>query len=99
MASDQAQERWRRQLIISDAKVSIVLAIQRHTSNAAYRENLQREPSFIELRPYLSAEFLAMMTSNPISVAAEPQSAPAPSLLLRIVMEIERLELKRGGRL
>jgi hypothetical protein len=84
-------------LLISDAKVSIVLAIQRHTSDAIYRENLRREPSFIELRPHLGAEFMAMMTPDTASVTVGSQGAPAPSLAVAYRMEIERLESDWSG--
>jgi hypothetical protein len=96
--SGPAQELWRRKLLIGDAKVSVVLAIQRHTDDDSYRGILERDPSFIELSPYLSAKFAEMMAAHATDTAVWSARTPPTSLAVAYRKEIERLEMEWGTR-
>jgi len=79
-------------LLIADARISIVLAVQRHQDDEQYRKRLAKEFHYRALRPHLSEEFRLMMVppsnSKKYCVAAKRR----PSLALAYQSEIEKLE-------
>ena len=80
-------------LLIADARISIVLAIQRHLDNEQYRKRLAGEFHYRALRPHLSEDFRMLMVppsnSKKYSIAARRR----PSLAMAYQAEIEQLGL------
>lgn len=79
-------------LLIADARISIVLAVQRHLDDEQYRKRLAKEFHYRALRPHLSEEFRLLMVppsnSKKYCVAARRR----PGLALAYQAEIEALE-------
>lgn len=80
-------------LLIADARISIILAVQRHLDNEQYRKRLSREFHYRALRQHLSEDFRMLMVppsnSKKFSIAARRK----PSLAMAYQAEIEQLEL------
>ena len=79
-------------LLIADARISIVLAVQRHLDNEQYRKRLAREFHYRALRPHLSEEFRILMVppsnSKKFCVSAKRRTGLATAYQA----EIEQLE-------
>ena len=79
-------------LLIADARISIVLAVQRHLSNECYRKRLTGEFHYRALRSHLSKDFRLLMVSPSNSHKYRPAAGRKPSLALAYQAEIDRLE-------
>jgi len=79
-------------LLIDDARISIVLAVQRHLSNEQYRRRLASEFHYRALRPHLSKNFRLLMVPLSNSHSYRVQGGRKPSLALAYQAEIDRLE-------
>jgi hypothetical protein len=81
-------------LLIADARVSIVLAIQRHLDNEQYRRRLAKEFHYRALQPHLSETFrLLMVPPSNLKKHCHP-GRRKPSLAMTYQAEIEKLESK-----
>ena len=80
-------------LLIADARISIILAIQRHLDNEQYRKRLAKEFHYRALRPHLSEDFLMLMVPASNSEKYCVPERRKPSLATAYQAEIERLEL------
>lgn len=79
-------------LLIADARISIVLALQRHLSNEQYRKRLASEFHYRALRPHLSQNFRLLMVPPSNSRNYRVAAGRKPSLALAYEAEIDRLE-------
>jgi hypothetical protein len=79
-------------LLIADARISIVLAVQRHLSNEQYRKRLASEFHYRALRPHLSQSFRLLMVPPSHSRSYRIATGRQPSLALAYQGEIDRLE-------
>jgi hypothetical protein len=79
-------------LLIADARISIVLAVQRHLSNEQYRKRLASEFHYRALRPHLSQNFRLLMVPPSNSRNYRVAAGRKPSLALAYEAEIDRLE-------
>ena len=79
-------------LLIGDARISIVLSVQRHLDDEQYRKRLAREFHYRALRPHLSEEFRLLMVPPSNSKKYRVAGKRRPSLALAYQAEIERLE-------
>ncbi len=81
-------------LLIADARISIVLALQRHLGNEQYRRRLRIEPHYRALRPHLSASFRVLMMPQSNWAGYRFSEGRKPNLILAYQNEIERLEME-----
>lgn len=81
-------------LLIADARISIVLAVQRHLSNEQYRKRLISEFHYRALRPHLSQSFRLLMVPPSNSRSYRVAAGRKPSLALAYEAEIDRLEVE-----
>jgi hypothetical protein len=79
-------------LLIADARISIVLAVQRHLSNEHYRKRLTSEFHYRALRSHLSKNFRMLMVPPSNSHKYRVAGGRKPSLALAYEAEIDRLE-------
>lgn len=79
-------------LLIADARISIVLAVQRHMSNEQYRKRLASEFHYRALRPHLSTDFRLLMVPPSNSHKYRVAAGRRPNLALAYEAEIDRLE-------
>jgi hypothetical protein len=79
-------------LLIADARISIVLAVQRHLSNEHYRKRLTSEFHYRALRSHLSKDFRLLMVPPSNSHKYRFAGGRKPSLALAYEAEIDRLE-------
>lgn len=79
-------------LLIADARISIVLAVQRHLSNEQYRKRLTSEFHYRALRPHLSKNFRLLMVPPSNSPRYKIAGGRKPNLALAYEAEIDRLE-------
>ena len=79
-------------ILIADARVSIVLAVQRHLSNEQYRKRLAGEFHYRALRLHLSESFRLMMVRPSHSDTYRFSASRKPSLAAAYQNEIDRLE-------
>lgn len=79
-------------LLIADARISIILAVQRHLDNEQYRKRLAREFHYRALRPHLSEDFRLLMVPPSNSKKYCVAGKRRPSLAMAYRSEIERLE-------
>ena len=79
-------------LLIADARISIVLAVQRHLSNEQYRKRLMSEFHYRALRPHLSKNFRLLMVPPSNSHKYRLAAGRKPNLALAYQVEIDRLE-------
>jgi hypothetical protein len=79
-------------LLIADARISIVLAVQRHLDDEQYRKRLAREFHYRALRPHLSEGFRLSMVPPSNSKKYRISARRRPSLATAYQTEIERLE-------
>ena len=79
-------------LLIADARISIVLAIQRHLDNDHYRKRLAKEFHYRALRPHLSEEFRMLMVPSSNSKKPCLSAKRKPSLAMAYQREVEQLE-------
>jgi len=79
-------------LLIADARVSIVLAIQRHFDNEHYRRRLAKEFHYRALRPHLSEAFRLSMVPPSNFRKFCHGGRRRPSLAMAYQAEIEKLE-------
>lgn len=84
--------------LIADARISIVLAIQRHMTNEAYRKRLINEFHYRAFRPHLSESFRLMMVRPSNSCDYRFLEGRKPNLALAYQAEIEHLEAEALGR-
>jgi hypothetical protein len=80
-------------LLIADARISIVLAVQRHLDNEQYRKRLAKEFHYRALRDHLSEDFRLLMVPPSNSKKYSIASRRKPSLAMAYQAEIEQLEL------
>jgi hypothetical protein len=81
-------------LLFADARISIVLALQRHLDNERYRRRLKLEPHYRALRPHLSASFRLLMIPPSNWAGYHYPVSRKPTLILAYQNEIERLEME-----
>ena len=81
-------------LLIADARISIVLALQRHVSNERYRRRLRTEAHYRALRPHLSANFRVLMMAPSNWEGYRFSESRKPSLADAYKNEIDRLEME-----
>ena len=79
-------------LLISDARTSIVLALQRHWNNEQYRPRLRAEQHYRVLQPYLSEQFRRLMVRASHSASFRWTLGREPNLAVKYQVEIDRLE-------
>ncbi len=79
-------------LLIADARISIVLAVQRHLSNEQYRKRLVSEFHYRALRLHLSQDFRLLMVPPSNSPKYRIAAGRKPSLAQAYEAEIDRLE-------
>ena len=79
-------------LLIADARISIVLAMQRHLDNEQYRKRLGKEFHYRALRPHLSEDFRLLMVPPSNSKKYCVSARRKPSLATAYQAEIEQLE-------
>jgi len=79
-------------LLIADARISIVLAVQRHLNNEQYRKRLTSEFHYRALRPHLSKNFRLLMVPPSNSHNYRVAGGRNPNLALAYQAEIDRLE-------
>jgi len=79
-------------LLISDARISIILATQRHLDNEQYRKRLAKEFHYRALRPHLSEDFRLLMVPPSNSQKYCLAGKRRPSLAMAYQDEVERLE-------
>jgi len=79
-------------LLIADARISIVLAVQRHLSNETYRKRLASEFHYRALRPHFSKHFRLLMVPPSNSQKYGALAGRKPNLALAYQAEIDRLE-------
>ena len=79
-------------ILIADARIPIVLAIQRHRDNEQYRKRLAGEFHYRALRPHLSESFRMMMVRPSNSDKYRFSASRRPSLAIAYQNEIDRLE-------
>lgn len=79
-------------LLIADARISVVLAVQRHLNNEQYRKRLASEFHYRALRPHLSKNFRLLMVPPSNSHKYRFAASRKPSLALAYQAEIDRLE-------
>jgi len=84
--------------LIADARVGIVLAIQRHMTNEEYRKRLINEFHYLAFRPHLSKRFRLSMVRPSNSHKYRALESREPSLAVAYQAEIERLETDALGR-
>jgi hypothetical protein len=80
-------------LLIADARISIILAIQRHLDNEQYRKRLSKEFHYRALRPHLSEDFRLAMVPPSNSKKYRVAARRRPNLAMAYQAEIEQLEL------
>ena len=83
--------------LIVDARISIVLAIQRHLTNEQYRRRLAKEFHYRALRLHLSDEFRLLMVPRSNSATYCFSADRKPNLAAAYQNEIERLETEAFG--
>ena len=83
--------------LIADARISIVLAIQRHLTNEEYRKRLVREFHYRAFRQHLSEHFRLLMVRPSNSHRYLCLEGRKPSLAGAYQAEIERLEKDTFG--
>jgi hypothetical protein len=81
-------------LFIADARVSIALALQRHSSNEQYRRRLAAAPHYRALRQHLSESFREMMVPPSNWSGYRFSASRGPILALAYQNEIERIEME-----
>jgi hypothetical protein len=79
-------------LLIADARISIILAIQRHLDNEQYRKRLAKEFHYRALRPHLNESFRLLMVPPSNSKKYCYAGKRKPSLAMAYQEEIEQLE-------
>jgi hypothetical protein len=80
-------------LLITDARISVILAIQRHLDNEQYRKRLSKEFHYRALRQHLSEDFRMLMVPPSNSKKYSIATRRKPSLAMAYQAEIEHLEL------
>ena len=83
--------------LIADARLSVVLAIQRHMTNEEYRKRLACEFHYRALRRHLSDRFRLLMVRPSNFSKYRYSEGRKPTLALAYQAEIERLEAKVLG--
>jgi len=83
--------------LIADARVSIVLALQRHLTNEQYRRRLVKEFHYRALRLHLSDDFRLLMVPQSNSAKYRFSADRNPNLPAAYQNEIERLETEALG--
>lgn len=78
--------------LIADARISIVLALQRHLTNEQYRRRLVKEFHYRALRLHLSDQFRLLMVPQSNSAKYRFSAERRPNLASAYQAEIERLE-------
>lgn len=78
--------------LIADARISIVLALQRHLTNEQYRRRLAKEFHYRALRRHLSDEFRLLMVPQSNSPKYRLSAERGPNLASAYQAEIERLD-------
>ena len=81
-------------LLIADARISIVLALQRHLNDEQYRRRLVLEPHYRAFLPHLSADFRVMMMPPSNWNGFSFPVSRNPNLINAYQNEIERLEIE-----
>jgi hypothetical protein len=83
--------------LIADARISIVLALQRHLTNEEYRRRLVGEFHYRAFRPHLAESFRLLMVRPSNSDKYRFLQSRRPNLALAYQTEIERLETEALG--
>lgn len=83
--------------LIADARISIVLALQRHLTNEDYRKRLMGEFHYRAFRTHLSENFRLMMVRHSNCETYRLPQSRKPNLALAYQAEIERLETDALG--
>lgn len=83
--------------LIADARISIVLALQRHLTNETYRRRLIGEFHYRAFRSHLAESFRLLMVRPSNSDRYRYLESRKPSLALAYQAEIERLETDALG--
>ena len=78
--------------LIADARISIVLALQRHLTNEEYRRRLIGEFHYRAFRPHLAESFRLLMVRPSNSDKYRFLQSRSPNLALAYQAEIEQLE-------
>ena len=79
-------------ILIADARISIILAVQRHLTNEQYRKRLAGEFHYRALKPHLSDDFRLLMVRPSNWHKHRFATGRKPNLPMAYQAEIERLE-------